>query len=215
MALELHIPPCVNTPAGPLHPPPPGKPVRVQIEGPLVSIQKLLPGIAWRTEDVKALVFPQPAGMELARLAHRTLYPEMAGDCMVVVVVVRDEYLGWVMGTTPPLTQIDYYGVTFDHLVPADDPDPEVLQLNIIEMDDDGGAYANEHLLFAVDPAEYTGKKVLAVPRCCQKRKGTQDRARVNGSVLERDEEEEGMLERRRKRMKDGLSTSAHDSSVE
>ena len=50
----------------------------------------------------------------------------------------------------------------------------------------DGVAYANEYLLFAVDPADYTGKKVLAVPRCCQKRKGTQDRARVNSSVAMR-----------------------------
>lgn len=81
---------------------------------------------------------------------------------------------------------IDYYGVTFDHLVSTDDDlDPEVLQINIIEMDDDEGAYANEHLPFPVDPAEYTGKRVLAVPRCCQKRKGTQDRARVNESVVE------------------------------
>jgi hypothetical protein len=88
---------------------------------------------------------------------------------------------------------INYYGVTFDHLVPAGDPDPDVLQINIIELETDDGpfthgeAYANEYLLFAVDPADYRGKKVLAVPRCCQKRKGTQDRARVNSSVAERD----------------------------
>ncbi|RYP57951.1 hypothetical protein DL769_009186 [Monosporascus sp. CRB-8-3] len=192
MALELHIPPCVSTPAHPLHPAPPEQPLRIHIEGPLVSIQKLLPGITWHT-DVTPLVFPQPAGLELARLTYQKIYrrdvrPEIAGD-----MVVRDEYLGWVMGVIP-LRHIDYYGVTFDHLVPAHDSDPEVLQINIIEMDDDGGAYANEHLPFAVDPAEYTGKKVLAVPRCCQKRKGTQDRARVNSSVAERDKE---MLERK------------------
>lgn len=40
---------------------------------------------------------------------------------------------------------------------------------------------------FAVDPAEYAGKKVLAVPRCCQKRKGTTDRRRINGDVDYRD----------------------------
>lgn len=93
---------------------------------------------------------------------------------------------------------IDYYGVTFDHLVPADDPDPDVLQINIIEMEIDdgpfanGAAYANELLLFPVDPAEYTGEKVLAVPRCCQKRKGSQDRMRINSQVAERDCEAEG-----------------------
>ena len=82
---------------------------------------------------------------------------------------------------------IDYYGVTFDHLVPADDPNPEVLQINITEIEDDGGAYANVHLPFAVDPVEYIGKKVLALPRCCQKRKGTTDRKRVNSVVNERE----------------------------
>ena len=55
-------------------------------------------------------------------------------------------------------------------------------------MDDDGGVYANTYLPFTVDPAEYTGKRVLAVPRCCQKRKGTQDRMRVNDSVAEKDQ---------------------------
>jgi hypothetical protein len=39
---------------------------------------------------------------------------------------------------------IDYYGITFDHLVPADDTDPEVLQINIFEIEDDGGIYVNE-----------------------------------------------------------------------
>ncbi|KAI9821395.1 MAG: hypothetical protein M1832_003402 [Thelocarpon impressellum] len=75
-----------------------------------------------------------------------------------------------------PNSQIDYYGVTFDHLVPADERNPEVLQIDIIETDEDAGAYANEYLRFAVDPAANTGKKVLAVPRCFQTRKGTQDR---------------------------------------
>jgi hypothetical protein len=56
-------------------------------------------------------------------------------------------------------------------------------------MDNDEGACANEHLLIAVDRAEYIGKKVLAVPKCCQKRKGTQDCERVNSSVAEGDRE--------------------------
>ena len=74
-----------------------------------------------------------------------------------------------------------------------------MLQINIIELETDsgpfahGGAYANEYLLFTVDLADYAGKKVLAVPRCCQKRKGTQDRARVNSSVAERDARMKGI----------------------
>lgn len=80
-------------------------------------------------------------------------------------------------------SMIDYYGVTFDHLVPADDTDPEVLQINIVEIEDDAGAYANKYNPFDIDPEEYIGKKVLAVPRCCQYRKGTTDRLRVNDGV--------------------------------
>lgn len=81
---------------------------------------------------------------------------------------------------------IDYYGVTFDHLIQPDETNPEALQINIIEIEDDNGVYANTWLLFAVDPEEFIGKKVLAVPRCCQKRKGTQDRWRVNALVDQR-----------------------------
>ncbi|OAF60151.1 hypothetical protein VC83_02786 [Pseudogymnoascus destructans] len=69
---------------------------------------------------------------------------------------------------------IDYYGITFDH-----DTDPEVLQINIFEIED-GGIYVNESISFEIDPADYAGKKVLALPRCCQKRKGSTDRMRVN-----------------------------------
>lgn len=98
---------------------------------------------------------------------------------------------------------IDYYGITFDsHLVPPNDPNLEVLQINIIKFetepddnDDDGPdpstgvglAFSNKYRLFSVDPADYVGKKILAVPSCCQKRKGTTDRKRVNRSVLCRD----------------------------
>lgn len=85
------------------------------------------------------------------------------------------------------VSEIDYYGVTFDHLVPADDPNPEVLQININEMDDDEGAYANKYLPFAVDWREFTGKRILAVPRCCQLRKGTTDQLRINDGVNRRD----------------------------
>lgn len=83
---------------------------------------------------------------------------------------------------------IDYYGVTFDHLVPIDDIDPEVLQINILEIEDDGGIYANinKGSSFKLDPAEYIRKKVLGLPRCCQRRKGTTDRRRVNDAVNER-----------------------------
>jgi hypothetical protein len=62
-----------------------------------------------------------------------------------------------------------------------------------MEIEADEGEYANEYLPFTIDPADYIGKKILAVPRCCQNRKGTTDRRRVNGSVAERDVVRQGM----------------------
>jgi hypothetical protein len=59
-----------------------------------------------------------------------------------------------------------------------------VLAISIIEVSNDGGAFANEHLVFSVYPNAW--KKVLAVPRCNQVKKGTQDRTRINDKVAER-----------------------------
>lgn len=72
-------------------------------------------------------------------------------------------------------------------------------------MEDDDGAYANSGLLYTVNAAEYAGVKILAVPRCCQKRKGTTDRKRINNSVEIRDSLAAGVpwediVERLRKR---------------
>ncbi|OAA60908.1 hypothetical protein SPI_04932 [Niveomyces insectorum RCEF 264] len=57
-------------------------------------------------------------------------------------------------------------------------------------MDDDQGTYANTYLPFPVDPSQYYGRKVLAVPRCCQKRRGKTDRLRVNDGVAVREEKD-------------------------
>lgn len=85
-------------------------------------------------------------------------------------------------------SDIDYYGVTFDHLVSSeDDENPEVLQINMLEMEDDEGAFARAVLPFEFDYSEYAGRSILALPRCCQKREGTQDRSRVNFEVADRD----------------------------
>ncbi|KAI0875282.1 hypothetical protein GGS24DRAFT_456167 [Hypoxylon argillaceum] len=117
MALELYIPPCIRNPINPHHPPPPNKPLRIQIEGPLVAVERLFPNIQWHVKDVQP-EFPQPAGPKLAELTYSLLYgrdasPDIQGD-----LVVRHEYLGWIMDPKP-VQEIDYYGVTFDHLVPS------------------------------------------------------------------------------------------------
>jgi hypothetical protein len=94
MALELFIPPCIYNPCHHLHPPPLAKPLRIQIQGPLESIQKLLPKTSWD----KIVRFPQLGGLELASLIHRALYGEEGS-----IPTVRDEYLAWAMEGRRPL----------------------------------------------------------------------------------------------------------------
>ncbi|KAF2457061.1 hypothetical protein BDY21DRAFT_33193 [Lineolata rhizophorae] len=181
MALELYIPPCVDEPPHPNHPPSPERPLRIHIQGPLVSIQKLLPGVQFCYDDWEK-PFPQAAGLQLAELAFRTIYGRPADAEMGENLTVCDEDSAWIR--EPELRmEIDYYGVTFDHRVPENEADPEVLAVNIIEMEEDGGKYARQHFRVEVDPKEYLGNKVLAVPRCCQKKRGTTDRARINSDV--------------------------------
>lgn len=105
-------------------------------------------------------------------------------------------------------SEIDYYGVTFDHLVPSDDQNPEVLQINMYEMDYDDGAYVHATLPFKVDPAEYTGKKVLGVHRCCQRRKGTTDRFRVNSDVIDKEKWDQEKLEHKKAMLQQSKSKS-------
>ncbi|KAI6303409.1 hypothetical protein MCOR34_006701 [Pyricularia oryzae] len=78
----------------------------------------------------------------------------------------------------PRYRGFDYYGVTFDHLVPAGDTDPEVLDINIIELEAKDGLYANgldyanETLSFKLDPLSDLRAKVLAVPEVLSKAQG-------------------------------------------
>ncbi|CAG8261339.1 unnamed protein product [Penicillium nalgiovense] len=81
----------------------------------------------------------------------------------------------------PELARLTYqtiYGRDVSPKVLADDINPEVLQTNIIEIgnENENDVYANIWLSFVVEPTEFIGKKVPAVPRCCHKREGTQDR---------------------------------------
>lgn len=99
-ALPLYIPPCLTNPPHRFHPPSLEQPLRIQIEGPLLALQKLLPGVSWHVPHH----FPEfslPGGPELAKLAFRKIYhrdirPDIAGD-----MVVRDEYKGWLVEARP------------------------------------------------------------------------------------------------------------------
>lgn len=95
MRSELYIPPC-RTGQYSFHSPELEKALRIHIEGSLVSINKLLPGIQWHT-DIESLVFPQPASTGLARLTYQNLYKHEVCQEVLGDMVIRDEYLGWVV----------------------------------------------------------------------------------------------------------------------
>ncbi|KEY68341.1 hypothetical protein S7711_10424 [Stachybotrys chartarum IBT 7711] len=146
MVHSLHIPPCLRTPADHHHPPPLDKALRIQIEGPLVSIQKLPPDVPWHV-DVFKPIFPQPSGPKLAKLTYWAIYGHHILPDAESHLVVRDEYLGWIHHKN----EIDYYGVTFDINIPPDEYFPEILQINILEIEADQGEYANECLPFMIE----------------------------------------------------------------
>lgn len=102
MALQLYILPCRHNPRHDLHPPPHERPLRIQIEGPKVSVERLLPHTSWHLR-LGSSPFPQPAGPELARLAYQQLYQRDVGPEVPRDLVVRDEYLGWVVKDKIPL----------------------------------------------------------------------------------------------------------------
>jgi hypothetical protein len=81
MALKLYIPPCIHRPPYNLHPPPANKPLRIRIQGPLQTIQKLLPGVAWHPIGK----FPQPGGLELTTLTYQALYEPLEVDNALIV----------------------------------------------------------------------------------------------------------------------------------
>ena len=92
MALPLHIPECIQSLNHPFHPPPLDRPVRTQIEGPLVSIQKLLPEVPWHI-DVYAEKFQQ-AGVKVAESTYQALYGHNVRRNVENDLTVWDEYLG-------------------------------------------------------------------------------------------------------------------------
>lgn len=94
MALPLHIPKCIQSPAHCFHPPPLDRPVRIHIEGPLASIQKLLPEVSWHV-DVHEKKFQQ-TGAKLEELTYQTIYGHDVRLHVENDLAMRDEYLGWV-----------------------------------------------------------------------------------------------------------------------
>jgi hypothetical protein len=104
--LELYIPPCIRYPAHAWRSLPVQKPLRIQIEGPAVSIEKLLPDVPWSLGHWLP-PFPQPPGPELAKLTYRVLFGQEPflgpSESTAPGLAVRDEYLGEVMAARPGL----------------------------------------------------------------------------------------------------------------
>jgi len=99
MTLELYIPPCVDTPPHPNHFPSPDRALRICIQGPLVSIQKLIPGVEFRYEDW-GKPFPQLAASKLAELAFRAIYNRPTDPEKGEKLPIRDEYNAWIRDTS-------------------------------------------------------------------------------------------------------------------
>jgi hypothetical protein len=85
--------------------------LRISIDGPLSSVEKLLPDVPWKVDVLCQQEF-QPAALELARVAYRTLYgrePQLDVDG---VLVVREESLGWV---NPQRPKSDFQYIKFKY----------------------------------------------------------------------------------------------------
>ncbi len=99
-ALPLCIPPCLRTPPHRFHLPSSSQPLRIQIEGPLIALQRLLPRVSWHTAD-HSPTFPLPGGPELAKLAFQTIYCREVQPDVPEDMIVRDEYTGWLVEARP------------------------------------------------------------------------------------------------------------------
>ncbi|KAI3332454.1 hypothetical protein HD806DRAFT_480605 [Xylariaceae sp. AK1471] len=135
----------------------------------------------------KAADFIEP-GLRLVQMAFRLLYgcdpdPGNPSD-----MVLRHQYDIWRGATADrvllPEPILEGYAITFDHLLgPDDEDDPETLMLNILDPNDP--LIAN---FITIDKDPYTSGPepvLLLVPRCCQARKGTTDRRRINREIRE------------------------------
>ncbi|KAI1146655.1 hypothetical protein F4825DRAFT_440057 [Nemania diffusa] len=191
MAFKLVLPQCAQTPTCVNHPPESEKALRIQVMGDNKDFDNLLDdGTKMPTPKSsmdKATEFIKP-GLQVAQMAFRLLYGREPDPGNPSDMVPRHQYDIW-RGATPdrvllPEPILEAYAITFDHLLgPDDEDDPETLMLNIVDPNDPLSAD-----LITIDTSPYTSGSelvLLLVPRCCQIRKGTTDRRRINREVRE------------------------------
>ncbi|KAI1171012.1 hypothetical protein F4777DRAFT_566894 [Nemania sp. FL0916] len=192
MAFKLVLPQCGQTPGCVNHPPEPDKPLRIQIMGLLNDIDNLFDdGMKMprpkHTEKLAADNFIEP-GLRLARIGFGLLYGRDVDPGNSSDMVPRHQYDVWRVATPDrvilPEPIHEAYAITFDHLLgPEHEDDPETLMLNIVDPNDDA-----EAKFITIDKSLYTSETepvLLLVPRCCQVRKGTTDRRRINREIRE------------------------------
>jgi hypothetical protein len=69
--------------------------LRIHIQGPLVSIKKLLPDVRFHYDDW-GKPFPQPAAPKLAELAFRAIYGRPTDAKNGEFLRISDEYNAWL-----------------------------------------------------------------------------------------------------------------------
>ncbi|KND88830.1 hypothetical protein TOPH_06519 [Tolypocladium ophioglossoides CBS 100239] len=170
MPANLVIPPCEQNPTHPNHFPRHDKPLRVQILGLNETINQLFnDGTKMPSQErpITSAVDFDEAGIRLAKMAFKLLYGRDVNS--------KDQ------SDFVPRYHVDGYGITFDHLIPDADDDPETLMMNVCDpFEPEASIY------FKLDLERYkTGleSSVLLVLRCCQLRKGSTDRKGINDQV--------------------------------
>ncbi|KAI1299873.1 hypothetical protein F5Y03DRAFT_364995 [Xylaria venustula] len=191
MAFKLVLPQCEQTPPCMNHPPEWENPLRIQIGSDIVDLNNLFGDGVKITSPKSSLnrsaEFIEP-GLRLVQMAFRLLYGRDPDPGNPSDMVPRHQYDVWRGATADrtllPEPILEGYAITFDHLLgPDDEDDPETLMLNIVDPNDPSRA---DHM--TIDKSPYTsgpGPVLLLVPRCCQVRKGTTDRRRINREIRE------------------------------
>ncbi|KAI1745540.1 hypothetical protein F4680DRAFT_105724 [Xylaria scruposa] len=138
-------------------------------------------------------------GLRLVQMAFQLLYGRDSGPGNPSDMVPRHQYDIWRGATKDrvllPEPILEEYAITFDHLLGThDEDDPETLMLNIVDPNDTTRAD-----LIIIEKSPYTSGPepvLLLVPRCCQVRKGTTDRRRINREISEAKLPEEVLFKR-------------------
>ncbi|KAI0535877.1 hypothetical protein GGR58DRAFT_515031 [Xylaria digitata] len=222
MAFKLVLPQCEQIPTCVNHPPEWKKPLRIQVMGLNKDLDNLFddgikcprpraPYLApWRLELPfsegsqlerhvdRATEFIEP-GLRFVQMAFRLLYGRDPDPRNPSDIVSRHQYDIWRGATADrvllPEPILEGYAITFDHLLgPDDEGDPETLMLNIVDPND-----PPEADLITIDKSPYTSGHepvLLLIPRCCQVRKGTTDRRRINRGIREANLPEEVRMKR-------------------